>query len=245
MWDRTRAKTAPSGALQPLPFAVALGHRLRQVREAAGDTAADVAARSRLVGLAWDRSTVARIELGQRQVTAAELLLASLIYDTAVADLLPTEAARLSERTSAAPPAMRGCLTARVTGGFEVDGLGGLVSEGMDRMRPALAAAGARLPGAAAISILGAATHVSDEATGKAARRLAATAEEVAVAAQTLWHRSLTAERDARVEAKGQASARVRQARRGHVTRALVEELAPMVKQVRTGEQEVLRNGER
>jgi transcriptional regulator with XRE-family HTH domain len=62
-----------------------------------------------------------------------------------------------------------------------------------------------------------------DEATVKAARRLGADPVEVDAKARQLWGRSLTAERDARV---GVASrSRVDQARRGHVTRQLIDEL--------------------
>jgi transcriptional regulator with XRE-family HTH domain len=62
-----------------------------------------------------------------------------------------------------------------------------------------------------------------DEATVKAARRLERSPDEVDSAARRLWGRSLTDEREARI---GKASrTRADQARRGHVTRQLVDEL--------------------
>lgn len=62
-----------------------------------------------------------------------------------------------------------------------------------------------------------------DEATVKAARRLNADPVEVDATARRLWGRTLTAERDVRVGTA--ARSRADQSRRGHVTRALIEEL--------------------
>lgn len=62
-----------------------------------------------------------------------------------------------------------------------------------------------------------------DEATVKAAKRLNADPVEVDALARQLWGRSLTAERDAQL---GLATrSRADQARRGHVTRALIDQL--------------------
>lgn len=62
-----------------------------------------------------------------------------------------------------------------------------------------------------------------DEATAKAARRLGIQPEAADAAARRLWGRGLSAERDARL---GTATrSRADQARRGHVTRHLIEEL--------------------
>jgi transcriptional regulator with XRE-family HTH domain len=62
-----------------------------------------------------------------------------------------------------------------------------------------------------------------DEATVKAAQRLNADPVDVDTKARQLWGRGLTAERDARLGAAKRS--RADQARRGHVTRALIEEL--------------------
>lgn len=218
---------------QPLPFAVALGHRLRQVREAGGDTAADVAERARAVGLSWDRSTVTKIELGERQVTAAELVLATVVYGRAASDLLPTEAVRLSQTTTARPESLRDCLVQPPSlHDFQVEGLIARAGDALEVSRGTLKAASVRMPGASAISILGGAHSTRDEATVKAARRLGTTPEAVATTAHQLWGRSLTQERDARVEQMGPATTRVRQARRGRVTRTLDGELSPAVAHV-------------
>lgn len=219
----------------PLPFAVALGHRLRQLREANGDTAADIASRSRIVGLNWDRSTVARIELGQRQVTAQELLMMPFTYKASVRDCLPTEPSRLTEKVTSDARGLRDALIEAEPDGLHVEGLVELVGEAIETLRPKLRALQDRLPGANIVWMAEAAAHVKEEATLKAAQRLEATPEEVAVAAEMLWERGLAAERDARVDAMGPVpNARARQARRGHVTRVLLTELVPAIEAVRT-----------
>jgi len=239
MKGRTDAITATPQRPEPLSFAVALGHRLRQVREANGKTAAQVAARSKYLGLSWDRSTVAKIELGQRQVTAAELLLMTHLYGVPASDLLPTEDVRFNEAVTASPAGLTGALTTKPgRGTWHFDGLAEAVQQALERLRPGMEATQKRLPGADFFTIAEAAGHVKDEVTAKAARRLGATAEEVATAAQQLWGRGVAEERDARVEAMGPVeTARARQARRGHTTRALLDELAPQVLVVRTGEE--------
>lgn len=68
-----------------------------------------------------------------------------------------------------------------------------------------------------------------DEATAKTARRLGATPDEVLAASYALWRRDIAEERDQRVEretvAADEDDPRRLRARRGHVTRALVDEL--------------------
>ena len=92
-----------------------------------------------------------------------------------------------------------------------------------------------QVPGAAHMDVLGAAEHLAEEATVKAAKALGATPLEVATAAEQLWNRGLAAERDARADALGPASStRARQARRGHVTRRLLAELQPVIEQIRS-----------
>ena len=90
----------------------------------------------------------------------------------------------------------------------------------------------ARYPGANPLEVFDAYAAVEDEATRKAARKLDADPLDVAVAARQLWSRSLTDERDAQVG--DLAKPRARQARRGHVTRRLVESLRPVVQDLET-----------
>ncbi|MDP9459342.1 MAG: helix-turn-helix domain-containing protein [Actinomycetota bacterium] len=225
-----------------MPFGVALGQRLRQVREELGETGADLAKRCHWVGLGWDRPTVTRVEQGKRQVTAAELLLLPMIYDRSLADLLPPETVALTsgERaTTATAEALREALTSpphAMSGGWQV---GPGVLADFEAAREHILASFRRLkapmPSAEDWHIVRASRHVNDQVTTKAARALGATAWEVATAAQELWGRGLEAERDARAEELGPAAnTRARQARRGHITRRLLEELRPAIEQLRT-----------
>src|SRR5664280_496730 len=97
-------------------FDVAMGHRLRREREDRGLTAADVSllAVDRL-GLSWDRSTVTRIELGQRQLLAGELVLLAVLHGVPVVDLLPDERCELSPAVTAVPAAAALVTTATAT----------------------------------------------------------------------------------------------------------------------------------
>jgi hypothetical protein len=80
---------------------------------------------------------------------------------------------------------------------------------------------------------LGGAQDAQEAARGdaerKAARKLGVDAMNLSVAAHGRYGRSFTAERDARVaeQAPADASPRSLQALRGHVTRAMLAELAP------------------
>lgn len=254
----TGAGSARRRELKALPFGIGLGHRLRQVREERAETASDVAGNCHSVGLGWDRSTVTRVELGQRQVTAAELLLLTFVLDRPLTALLPTETTALSDgarSTTASSRALLRCLTHAP----DVDTDKGAVWEVrglMDEVRDLLPGVmqqvrdtlDKELPGLPnTMTGLRAAEHTTDEATAKAAKALGATALQVAAAAQVLWGRGVAAERDARTADLGQVrDMRARQARRGHVTRRLLVELRPAVEQVTSqrSEQEVS-DGER
>ncbi len=238
--DRARERDST-----PLPFGVALGHRLRQVREELGQTGAGLAEMCRGVGLNWDRPTVTRIEQGKRQVTASELLLLTLVYRRPLADLLPAEPSALSagnRATTATPDALRDALVKPpgVGAGWHITGLFEDALAALPKFAERLERDVAKVPGASAITVLEASEHAGDDTTAKAARALGATPLEVATAAQLLWDHGVAAERDARTEALGPSpNVRTRQARRGHVTRRLLAELRPMVEQVRQGTTEV------
>lgn len=231
--------------LEPLTFDVALGHRLRRVREDQKLTADDIARHSTLLGLDWDRSTVARIELGKRRVTAAELFLLPRLYggSNGLPGLLPTERVTLTSAVAATPDALASVLSRSPAGrkGWSLPKWDELLAQTWDRLKASApsreAWAREAAPGAESYGVVvEASTHMREEATTKAAARLGATPLQVAVAALQSWDRGLAEERDARVEAMGPAtSTRARQARRGHVTRTLLAELAPVVDQVRTG----------
>ena len=211
-----------------MTFGVAFGHRVRQVREANGQTAAEVASLATHFGLGWDRSTVTRVELGQRQVTAAELLVLPVLYGVSVADLLPTEPCQLTHDVSAAPDVMRAALT-DVPGlnDYESPRVREVITAGLDAMAKIASSVQKRYPDVPGMLLLDANRHRKDVVVVKAAQRLGADPFDVAVAALQLWGHDLTTERDRRVGTSD--SLRARQARRGHVTRALTDELTPVI----------------
>ncbi len=227
----TAATPAPEPALTPaLPFTVALGHRLRQVREELGQTAVEIACWSRHFGLKYDASTVVRIELGQRQVSAAELLLFAVMYGKGVADLLPTEPVQLNEAAGATPEQMRSALT-RAPRGWELPQLRAVTQQGMDIVLGHARRWQAKYPGASLMSLK--VGGPVDQTVKDAAKRLGVTTGEVIMAAGELWEQSLTLERDRRVAALGPTTARGKQARRGHVTRSLLDELCVEIPKLR------------
>lgn len=222
-------------------FPAVVGRNLRAVRDRHGLTADDVAAAARALGLSWQRSTVASIETARRGLGAEELLLLPVILWRAsgehveLLELLesegPIELAASSGHgsTRATTRGLEQVLTGapiklgrkswdlaesgRVLGGF------------VDRVREL----GKVLPkGVEPEEAFRAAEEGQHEAEQKAARKLGRPAPQVAHAARRRWGRSLTAERDARVEERleGDVDPASVRAIRGHVTRELLAVLA-------------------
>ncbi len=236
-------ETAPRR--RPLPaFGVALGHQLRRVRENSEMTAEALAGMSRFVGLHWDRSTVTRIELGQRQVTAAELVALAVLYGKPLADLLPDETCQVTPEMAATPEALRRILVGHSPrGGVQ---FGAEFWDEFDRAKAKLLQTArdfdARYPKVPGMQVMNAARYAKDEAITKAARKLNVEPLDVAIASIQTFDRSLTEERDARVGEHG--TMRARQAKRGHVTRQLLEELRPALAEIQAARhQEEERNG--
>ncbi len=224
------------------PFGVALGHRMRRAREDTDRSADRLASDARLLGLGWDRPTVTRAENGQRPLSAAELLVLPLLYGRSLADLLPTEPVALTEAAAVAPATLRRSLVDAPKGmrGWALPRLHDAATAAVETMKPAAEALQSRYPNVDFITLLEAATDGwTDEATGKAAKRLDVERRDVAVAARRLWRRGLAAERDRRLSASGDATtARARQARRGHITRVLLAELRPVLDELQHAREE-------
>jgi hypothetical protein len=202
-----------------LSMVLATGMRAR--REAAGIQQDQIAAAARRCGLTtWRRYTVTAIEHGRRGLSLFEMLMLPHILETAglgvvtFAQLLP------DDDDSPIQIATGVVATTRE------------VRRWMPQTMPP------RDLSSVAKLVANIDLDVYRAAERHAARRLRVKAETVVTAAQARWGRSLTDERDARVsegEARLSAAlrddvARRRQALRGHVTRALLEELRPLVK---------------
>lgn len=210
----------------------------------------------------WTRGTVAMIESGRRRVTLEEFLALPIILERAgvrdaeLADLVGSDGlAQLSPRagvgfgTAVSAQTLQAVLAgrAKALGEAGVHTPPGLDTPEMrDARRLWRQLRGgrldlARLSGVVLASQGGPEVH--------AARVLGTSPLAVAMAAEHAWKRSLTAERDARVDQRmglddyaagvdradrhGLAhpvAIRTVQAHRGHVTRELIEELRPTVK---------------
>jgi hypothetical protein len=225
----------------PEDFENALAAAIRRAREQTGRRQEDVAAEARAYGLAWTPATVAAIETGRRHVSAVELLLLPFVLADPEAgvvelkDLLAGMGGRVQLTREASVDAR--VLAAVVSG--QASALGKM---------PARSWAGSwntprRRAGARAMKAMDAVYARADaypnlremdvglaweESAGEAERhagyRLGCSALDVALAARSLWRRSLSAERDARAEPGSSPQAR------GRITRQLLDEMKPVLK---------------
>jgi transcriptional regulator with XRE-family HTH domain len=229
---------------EPVPeLAPAIGRRMRALRDEHDVTADTVAAHARRVGLGWQRSTVATIEAGRRRLTGEELLLLPLVLSMALPvnvtlrDLLDIDIA-LSGELVMTPAGFRQLLDegSPIFGGYRIQAKPGGTPEeqrqssqevwrrieqlwpqvhggtklALDRLRAVERAAGG-------------------DAEQNAARALGCSALDVSAVAHRLWGHGLTAERELRLAADDAEPAAATRGKRGHVTRTLLDELAPLL----------------
>jgi transcriptional regulator with XRE-family HTH domain len=178
------------------------GDRMRELREARDMSQDEFARLARQRGLTkWKRSTIAKIEAGQRELKAGELLLLPFVLQVPFDEVIPTTRfANLGPGLSK----METKLLRRVVLNGRVPG---------PPTRPH------QTPGRAEKA----------EAEEKAGRALGWSADEVTTRALLLWNLSLTGERERRLikQLRGRSvSPRTQQAIRGRITRRLLVELA-------------------
>jgi transcriptional regulator with XRE-family HTH domain len=218
---------------KPAPLHQVIGRRLRALRTAAGRLQEDVAAAARAWGFDWQRGTVAMIELGRRRVTAEELIaLPAIARDAGL------EGFSLGEDVMVILSPLAGAPTLSPSGPLRSHHVE-LVPIGhgrapdtpeareIRRLEPRLRHKQAEA------EVFRIALESHGDAETKAARVLGVSPIVVAMAAQRRFRQSLTAQRDAVAagrEGIGSIDPRRLQARRGHITRQLVEELRPFVK---------------
>lgn len=220
-----------------------VGENVRRIREEAGARQDDVAAAARGEGLRWTRSKIAALERGEKALDLAEaVLLAEAMgkvagRPVAVADLLAGDGAvRLSSALVLHRESLR-----RFLGGVPVRVLVRDIPGGPDRMRVAMAKMPAMLERAARMIgsgpsvdlVIHAEDHAGD-AEGRVGRTLGVSKMDVAYLAVGLWGRTLAEERDHRVSDDVPLTSR--SAKRGRVTRQLVEELRTRLLEVDDGE---------
>jgi len=222
----------------PLPDVV--GARIRALREERGLTQDSMVRGLRALGLDWTRSALAKVETGHRDlVRLPELLVVAAYFKVTLAELLRTETGEvleLNDRTGIAPRQLRDALggaPVRITWlhGFEPHD-----SAAMQEWLSKFDARRARGPTRKeAAELMAAAEAAKGETEEVIARRLEVNALDVAVAALRTFGRSLTDEREARVSERGGRvpTARSLQAIRGHITRELIDELKPVLDDLR------------
>lgn len=187
-------------------FAEVVGGVVRKVREEAGIRQEDLAQAAQSIGLEWQRSTIAQLELGQRELSAQELLLLPIVLRRAT-----TLTVELSELVAGVES---GYVQMTAATSVPASTLVWIVSDEAEQVDPKN-------------------LHVSlgalpiDEAERKAARRVGHTIGELQDMAQRRWGRSIVEERESRLAERTTPAmtARSIQARRGLITRELLIEL--------------------
>ena len=194
---------------RPVPnLAEAIRGRIRTLREALGWTQEELALRARMFGLDWDHVTVKNIEAGTRDLTIAEWFLVLMIFDASVAEFFGDISDRLILLSSAVarpPQSLADMVSGRPTISWA------LSDADAERWRRD--------------EEMNAERRLAEQ---KAARALGVDVLKLKKAAQRLWARPLTHEREAQLAlmTKGaDVDPRTRQALRGHITRRLLKEL--------------------
>ena len=198
-----------------------------------------MAAAARGVGLSWTRSKIAALERGEKALDLAEaVLLAEAMGKVSgrpvgVADLLAGHGAvRLSREQALHRKALR-----RFLGGDPVQVRARDIPGGSARAVAALAKLPAAMERAGtmageetSVDLMRHAEQHAGDAEGRAGRTLGVSKMDVAYLAVGLWGRTLGEERDRRVGDDGPPASR--SAKRGRVTRQLVEELRVRLEEV-------------
>jgi transcriptional regulator with XRE-family HTH domain len=201
-------------------LSTAIGGVMRALRESAGLRQEDVAAEARGLALAWTFATVAALETGRRQLRPEELVLLPRVLRRAgiqvtLPQLLGDSAIRLSPTVVDDADAIRH----EFEGDPDDAGHKWTATVAGD----SLAGSGPSQYGTDLRMI----NEARDDAVLKAARLLDVDPVHLARTAHSLWGRSLVSERDHRI---GGFTGRALQAKRGHITRALVAELRSALK---------------
>jgi transcriptional regulator with XRE-family HTH domain len=194
-----------------------VGEKVRAHRQERGFTQDELARRCGTVGFLASRSVIDAIERGTRQLRITELL-----------GLLAVLGMSLEDLCGAGPVALDGGLS--VNADTLVEQARGEqhswdISRGSESF-VVIPSTGAVISFSSTAALRGLVRAYTD-AEMKAARKLRVDPQAISETAERLWGHSLAGERDQRVRAQAAegASARSIQALRGHVTRALLEEI--------------------
>jgi transcriptional regulator with XRE-family HTH domain len=214
-----------------------LARALRRIREERGWSQDELTRRAGRLGLRWSRVTLADIEAGRRDVTVEEFCLLPLLLDVELPELLPKPESKV--RVGAGDVEVGALLL--VLGGRahrvspnQVSALhhvGGISVEYDDPKRARKARRIARLRANDPSAELSIEVLSHAEAERHAAEVLGLDPLDVVDISHGLWGRSLSEERNRRVEERAGTGDLAR--RRGHVTRRLIRELEEELKRTR------------
>ena len=216
---------------EALPLQLVIGENVKRVRRERQMLQEEVAAAARNAGLKWTAVTLTQIENGNRSISAEELLLLAVILDEPLPELLhyPDADIELSD-TMLLPSAV---LKALASTGSRISDLH-VVDDSL-QWRPApnleweldervLEAIWRAHLFPSLLTYLRVRDGSRGEAERKAGMQMKGTAAEMAAIALRLFGRSLTDERDVRAREAVEEGKQLR-AVRGHITRALLEEI--------------------
>lgn len=226
----------------------AVGLAVKTLRDSYGVSQDELATGLRQWGLTWARSSVANLEAGRRKLSAEELLLLPVALRSVLTVLSgrPADDVNLEYLLCAAPATLGKTLALADDASTKwhaiphllAGRIGHAETSGYDA--PATRAHRAKLAAdreqlrelrrrwawnVELYAVREALDVGTDDATVNAASKLGVPVEGVALTAFKLWGHGLARERDSRLAAVD-AAARTIQARRGHITRALIAELA-------------------
>ncbi len=228
-----------------------LGKGLRAARLENGWRQQDASNEYRAAGLlTWTPLAVGQVENGTRKPSIGDYLMACTAVGKSLADLIPDvdEEVDLGSRTTMKASAIKAVLSGvspdeLPNADFNTPGdswLAEAYSRGRamrDTLEPRLRPIWDNAPRAIRREDTRHAFLPATEAEQRAADRLGVLAVQVKAASRVIWGRDFEEERDSRV-GNGGVPAQSLQARRGHATRAMVEELRDYLRQcgILTGE---------
>lgn len=202
-----------------------VGPNIKRVREERGWRRDELVRRARQIGLSWTRHVLANVETGRKQIDAGELILLTTLLEVPVRELLVCESSEVVVLENLRVPADQ--LAAMADGkAYRREAF----REETERVIPQLEPEDRDLADRYGLGddealIARGQVGYAEEA---AAKTLDVSPREVAFAATGLWGSSLGARRDQEARTDGLKGASAA-ARRGHVTRGLVEELAEYI----------------
>jgi transcriptional regulator with XRE-family HTH domain len=200
---------------------------MKQTRQCRELRQEEVAERLRSYGLtSWLRGTVAQAEVGARRLVLEEVLLLAVALETTPAELVQGDPGELVELGSDARLSIE-AVRQLLSGVVQTMPVPSAVSQTL-RASPEMLSEASRF-GLSDPEIIDRAITGVTEADRHVARKVGISPEHVSLAAMSRWGHTLAEEREHRLaERSGEdVSARQLQALRGHVTRELMTELEP------------------